>query len=104
MTYFLVTSRIREIGVRIALGANSGHITRAAMGPTLRFAIPGAVAGIVGALLLGRIMRATLYETSPVDPGVLVAAVAVLTAAVIAASYLPVRRALSVNPVDVLRS
>lgn len=104
VTSFLVTSRIREIGVRIALGANSRQIARAAMGPTLRFAIPGAIAGIVGALLLGRIMRATLYETSPVDPGVLVGAVAVLIAAVIAASYLPVRRAMDVNPVDVLRS
>ena len=48
--------------------------------------------------------RAALYETSPMDIGVLGGAVAILVAAVIAASYLPLRRALTVNPVDVLRS
>jgi ABC-type antimicrobial peptide transport system permease subunit len=49
-------------------------------------------------------MRSTLYETSPLDPRVLGGAVAVLLIAVIAASYVPLRRALRVNPVDVLRS
>jgi putative ABC transport system permease protein len=104
VTSFFVTSRSREIGIRVALGANTGQIVRATVEPTFRFALPGAAAGLVGALWLGRIMRATLYETSPLDPGVLCGAVSVLIAAVIAASYLPVRRALAVNPVDVLRS
>jgi ABC-type antimicrobial peptide transport system permease subunit len=72
--------------------------------PTIRLAVPGVAAGILGALFLGRSMRAALYETSPLDPGVLAGAVSVLIVAVIAASYLPVRRALGVNPVDVLRS
>ena len=104
VTSFFVTSRSREIGLRMALGANARQIVRAIMRPTLRLALPGAAAGIVGALALGRAMRAALYETSPVDPGALGGAVALLIAAVLAASYLPVRRALRVNPVDVLRS
>jgi putative ABC transport system permease protein len=104
VTYFFVTSRSREIGVRMALGANTGQIMRAIMGPTIRFALPGAAAGILGALLLGRTMRASLYETSPLDPSVLGGAILVLIAAVLTASYLPLRRALAVNPVDVLRS
>jgi putative ABC transport system permease protein len=104
VTYFFVTSRGREIGVRMALGANTGHIMQAIMRPTIRFALPGAAAGLLGALLLGRTMRATLYETSPLDPSVLGGAILVLIATVIIASYLPLRRALAVNPVDVLRS
>jgi putative ABC transport system permease protein len=104
VTSFFVTSRSREIGVRLALGANTGQIAAAIIGPAIRFAVPGAAAGILGALLLGRTMRAALYETSPLDPGVLGGAVFVLMAAVIAASYVPLRRALAVNPVDVLRT
>jgi len=66
--------------------------------------LPGAAAGVLGAVLLGRIMRATLYETSPLDPGVFGGALSVLAAAIIAAVWLPLRRALAVDPVDVLRS
>jgi putative ABC transport system permease protein len=104
VTSFFVTSRNREIGVRMALGAHTGQIARAIVLPTMRYALPGAAAGILGALVLGRTMRAALYETSPLDPAVLAGAVAVLIAAVLAATYFPLRRALAVNPVDVLRS
>ena len=104
VTSFLVTTRTRELGVRMALGANTRQIARATMSPLVRFALPGAVAGIIGASMLGRVMRAALYETSPLDPVVLVGAVSILIAAVAAASYMPLRRALRVNPVDVLRA
>jgi ABC-type antimicrobial peptide transport system permease subunit len=62
------------------------------------------VAGIAGALALSRVLGATLYETSALDPAVYAAALVVLVLALLAASYLPVRRALSINPVEVLRS
>ena len=104
VTSHAVTSRSREIAVRMALGASASQIARAAMAPTLRFALPGAAAGIAGATVLGRILRATLYETSPVDPAVIIAAVSLLIGVAVAASSMPLRRALRVNPVDVLRS
>jgi putative ABC transport system permease protein len=104
VTSFLVASRIREIGIRMALGASPGQIAHAAAGPVLRAALPGAVAGVAGAVVLGRVMRSTLYETSAMDPAAITGAVCVLVASVIAASWLPLRRALRVNPVDVLRS
>ncbi len=104
VTSYLVASRTREIGVRMALGATNRQITNATMTPTIRIGLGGAAAGILAAVALGRVMRATLYETSPLDPAVFAGAVGMLLAALIGASYLPVRRALRVNPVDVLRS
>jgi putative ABC transport system permease protein len=104
VTSFLVTSRIREIGVRMALGANGRQIARAILWPTIRFGIPGVAAGTVGAIVLARAMRAALYETSPLDPGVLTGAIVILAAAAIGASCVPLRRALRVDPVDVLRA
>jgi putative ABC transport system permease protein len=104
VTSHLVTSRTREIGVRMALGANNRQVAQSTMAPTLRFALPGAIAGVLGALVLGRVLRAGLYETSPLDPLVLTGAVCVLIVAAAAATYVPLRRALRVNPVEVLKS
>ena len=104
VTSHLVASRTREIGVRMALGAGRMQVARTAMARTVRLALTGGAVGLLGALVLSRIMRATLYETSPLDPGVFAGAAGVLIAAMIAASYLPLRRALQVNPVDVLRT
>jgi putative ABC transport system permease protein len=104
VTSYFVASRTREIGVRMALGATDRQIARATMAPTIRIGLAGAAAGVLGALALGRIIRATLYGTSPLDPVVFTAAVGLLIAALTAASYLPLRRALRVNPVEVLRS
>lgn len=104
VTSHVVTSRTREIGVRMALGASAREVARTTMTPTLRFAVPGAVVGLLGALALGQILRTMLYETSPLDPIALIGAVSLLIAAVAAASYVPLRRALRVNPVDVLRT
>jgi putative ABC transport system permease protein len=101
---YAVASRVREIGVRVALGATNIQIARASMALTVRLGLAGGAAGMLAALALSRIMRATLYETSPLDPGVFSGALAVLLAALIAASYVPMRRALRVNPVEVLRS
>jgi ABC-type antimicrobial peptide transport system permease subunit len=103
VTSYLVTSRMREIGVRMALGANNLQIASASMTQTIRLGLAGGAPGLPG-VALSRILRATLYQTSPLEPSVFAGATAVLVAAVVAASYVPLRRALRVNPVDVLRS
>ena len=104
VTAYYIASRTREIGVRMALGASSLAVARAATAQTARLALSGGTIGVLGAVALSRIIGATLHETSPLDPGVFAGAVVVLMAAVIAASYFPLRRALRVNPVEVLRS
>jgi ABC-type antimicrobial peptide transport system permease subunit len=104
VTAAFVASRVRDIGIRIAIGANAGQVARDSIATTVRLGLAGGAAGLCGALAISRIMRATLYETSPLDAGVYAAAGVVLITAFVAASYVPVRRALRVNPVDVLRS
>ena len=104
VTAYLVASRTREIGVRIVLGASRLEIAKRSLAQTVRLALAGGVAGTLGAVALSRILRATLYQTSPLDPWVFAGAAAVLMAAAAAASYLPLRRALRVDPADVLRS
>jgi len=104
VTSFFVISRLREIGIRMALGANAFQIARTTMWPTIRVAVPGAIGGMLGAVLLGQALRAALYETSPLDPRVLAGAAAVLFGAVVVATHVPLRKALSVDPVEVLRT
>ena len=104
VTAFYVVSRTREIGIRLALGAPASRILGVSITQTVRLAIVGGIAGLLGAFVLARVMRATLYETSPFDPAVYVGAGAVLLAAFLIASYVPLRRALRVDPIQVLRS
>jgi predicted permease len=103
VTSYFVISRTREIGVRMALGAPPLRILRTSLTQTVRLGLIGGAAGLLGALLLSRVLRATLYETSPLDARVYLAAAVVLLAALLAAAYLPVRRALGVSPIDALR-
>jgi hypothetical protein len=100
----LVASRTREIGVRMALGANAVQIARGALLRSLRLAIAGSVAGLLVSLASSQIMRAMLYETSAFDPRVFAAAAMVLAGALLAATLVPIRRALRVDPSEVLRS
>ncbi|MBA2305888.1 MAG: ABC transporter permease [Acidobacteria bacterium] len=104
VTSYFVASRTREIGVRMALGAPTTRIIRASMAQTVRLGLAGGATGILGALTLSRVLRATLYETSPLDVGVYLGAAAVLIMALLAGTYLPVRRALRVSAAEVLRS
>ena len=104
VTASYVSSRTREIGVRMALGARHAHIAWAAVARAVHVGLVGGGLGFLGALTLSRVLRATLYETSPVDAGALIGAAAVLLAALAAAGWVPVRRALRVDPVQVLRA
>jgi len=103
VTAFYVASTRREIGVRIALGASAARIARHSLARTARLGAVGGLAGMLGGLLTSQVLRAMLYDTSPLDPVVYGAAGLVLVIAFLAASYVPLRRAMQVDPVEVLR-
>jgi putative ABC transport system permease protein len=101
---YTVTQRTREIGIRIALGAQQGELKRMFVGKGLLFSGIGAAAGLTAAVALSRLMSALLFEISPVDPlTYTVVGVGILAAAAVA-SYLPARRVTRVDPVEALRA
>lgn len=101
---YIVSRRTREIGIRVALGAQMAEVIRNVTMQSLRLALLGTVVGIVGALLLTRLLRSMLFEVSPTDPFVLVGVSLVLVLVALAASYLPARRAASIDPAIALRA
>jgi predicted permease len=98
-----VAQRLREIGLRIALGAAPSNVRRMVLTQVAWMAGIGVAIGVSLALLLGQVARALLYGLSPTDPFVPAAAVLALTAVVFAAAYWPARRAALVDPVTALR-
>jgi putative ABC transport system permease protein len=100
---YLVGQQIPEIGLRMALGAAPADVLRGVAGPALRLTIIGLGLGIAGALAVSRLLTSLLFAVQPRDPITygMAAAVLLLTAGI--ASYLPVRRALRVDPIVALR-
>ena len=101
---YSVTQRTREIGVRVALGAEPGNIVRIVVGSGARPVIAGAVAGMLMALALSGLMKSLLYGVSPRDPLTFIAAPVLLAAVALIAAYLPARRAARVSPMEALRT
>ena len=100
---YSVSQRAHEMGVRIALGARLGDITRLVVGEGLRTVSAGIVAGILLALAAGKLVASLLYGISPRDPWVIAGAAAVLAIIGIAASVIPALRAASADPMTTLR-
>ncbi|HMA40817.1 MAG TPA: ADOP family duplicated permease [Gemmatimonadales bacterium] len=98
-----VTTRIREFGVRMALGAEARDILRTAARPALLIAGVGTVCGIAGTIYLTRFIKSSLYGVSPLDPVAFVTAAVLLALAVLLASWIPARRAAKVDPMVALR-
>jgi macrolide transport system ATP-binding/permease protein len=101
---YSVGQRTREIGVRMALGARRTSVYRLVLGEATRLVGLGTALGIVGALILAMLMRRLLFGVQWWDPPTLVASALVLSASALVASYIPARRAASVNPIEVLRT
>ena len=101
---YTVAQRTREIGIRMALGAQNGEIKMLFVRNGLLWGGLGATVGLIAAAGLSRLMTALLFEINPVDPLTYsVVACGLLTAAGVA-SYLPARRATRVDPVEALRA
>jgi predicted permease len=100
---YSVSQRFREIGIRIALGAQKGHVLRLVVGHGLRLAVFGAAVGIVAALAITRGMSSLLFGVSATDPITFAAVALLVTAVAVLAAYLPARRATRVDPMVALR-
>jgi predicted permease len=100
---FGVAQRTREIGIRVALGAPRGDLLRMIVRQGLVLALAGAVAGVLVALAATRVLRSFLYDVLPSDPATFGAILAILAFAVLAATWIPARRAASVDPSEALR-
>jgi ABC-type antimicrobial peptide transport system permease subunit len=101
---YVVAQRTREIGIRSALGAEPKQLARMFLKQGLALSCVGAVAGLVAAGVLGRLMSSLLFGVSSLDPLAYVAALAVTIAAATLAAYLPARRAAKIDPMNTLRA
>jgi predicted permease len=100
---YLVTQRTREIGIRMALGAQPGDVRRMVLARAAGLMGAGIVIGVAGGLVLTRFVGAFLFRVEPHDPAVFVAATALLLATGLIAAFIPARRASKVDPMLVLR-
>ncbi len=100
---YSVGRRMREFGIRVALGARSSDVLRLVIGEGLLLAVVGVAIGIAGAFGLTRFLASMLYGVSSVDPATFVAVPFVLVAVALAACYIPARRAMRVDPMVALR-
>ena len=99
-----VAQRRREIGVRMALGAQRVDVYRGVLGGTLLVVLAGAAAGALAAAFATRLFETLLFGVMPTDPLTFVAATALLVATALAAGFVPARRAATLDPVVVLRA
>jgi predicted permease len=100
---YAVAQRTAEIGIRMALGAQSGHVLRLVGKSALRIALTGTVAGALGALALTRYLSGLLFGVSSLDAVTFVAMAGVLAAVTFLACYIPARRASRISPTIALR-
>jgi putative ABC transport system permease protein len=100
---YYVSRQYREIGIRLALGADARRMLRMVIRRGFRSALLGILAGVVLALFLARGLQSLLFEMERIDPFILVAACALLAAIALAACWLPARRAARVDPMVALR-
>jgi ABC-type antimicrobial peptide transport system permease subunit len=104
MVAFGVSQRVREIGLRLALGAQSSDVVRLVVRDALRLVLIGGGVGLALALPLSLLARRFLYGLSPVDPMTWVVVVLGFVAVTAGASWLPARRAAGVDPLVALRA
>lgn len=104
MVSYLAAQRMREMGIRVALGAGAREILRLVIGGAMRPVSIGVGGGILGAVFAGRLLRTLLFEVQPDDPVVIGLIAGALAIAAAAAAVIPARRAARVDPATVLKA
>ena len=104
MLSYSVSSRMRDIGVRLALGADNRRVMKLVMGQGLRLAALGAVIGFAASFVIGRLTQSLLPDAPAWDGRLIAAAGVIILAVSAAAAFVPARRASSVDPIVVLRN
>jgi predicted permease len=103
MAAYSVGKRLRELGIRVALGAQRREVLQAALGRALKLLAFGSAAGLLLGILAGRVLAFIVYQATPRDPLVLAGAVLAMALLGLLATWIPARRALSVDPMTLLR-
>lgn len=103
MAAYSVSKRLRELGIRVALGAQRKEVLKAALGRAFRLLAFGSAAGLLLGILASRVLASIVYEATPRDPLVLGGVVVVMAMLGLVATWIPARRALSVDPMILLR-
>lgn len=100
---YSIAQQTREIGLRMALGAQQGNVLRLVIGGGARLAAIGIAVGLTAALTLTQLMKVLLFGVRPTDPFTFTAVIALLAVTSILACYIPARRAMRVDPIEALR-
>ena len=100
---YSVTKRLRELGIRMALGAQRKEVLQAALGRALKLLAFGSAAGLLLGVLAGRILAFIVYQATPRDPLVLIGTVLAMSLLGLVATWIPAQRALSIDPAILLR-
>lgn len=103
MAAYSVSRRLRELGIRIALGAQKTEVLQAALGRAVKLLAFGSIAGLVLGLLATKVLAYIVYQATPRDPLVLTGVVLVMSLVGLLATWIPAQRALSVDPLILLR-
>jgi FtsX-like permease family protein/MacB-like protein len=103
MAAYSVSKRLRELGIRVALGAQRKEVLRSALGRAFKLLASGSAAGLLLGLLASRVLALIVYQATPRDPLVLAGVVLAMALLGLLATWIPARRALSVDPMMLLR-
>ena len=100
---YSVSKRLRELGIRMALGAQRKEVLEAALGRAFRLLAFGSAAGLLLGILASRVLASVVYQATPRDPLVLTGAVLTMSLVGLLATWIPARRALSIEPSMLMR-
>jgi putative ABC transport system permease protein len=100
---YLVIQRTREFGIRLAVGATKGDVLRLVLGRAAGLIVGGLCLGLLGSVVLARLITSLLYGVTPLDPATFAVVSLLLSAVALFASYIPARRATRVDPMVALR-